>query len=73
MAVTCPGMTRIEIIKIVMIAEITGRRGIEAKANIMRIIKIIAIVIIRTTMETIKMVAIRIIETIAIIIYSILD
>ena len=67
MAVTCPGMTRIEIIKIEMIAEITGRRGIEAKANIMRIIKIIAIVIIRTTMETIKMVAIRIIETIGII------
>ena len=67
MAVTCPEMTRIKIIKIEMIAEITGRRGIEAKANIMRKIKIIAIAIIRTTMETIKTVAIRIIETIGII------
>ena len=67
MAVTCPEMTRIEIVKIEMIAEITGRRGIEATANRMRIIKIIAIAIIRTTTETIKTVAIRIIETIGII------
>lgn len=67
MVVICKGMTRIEIIRIEMIAEITGRRGIEATANLMRIIKIIAIVIIRTTTETIKTVAIRTIVTIEII------
>lgn len=67
MVVTYPEMTRIEIIKIEMIAEITGRRGIEATANTMRKIRIIAIAIIRTTTETIKKVAIRIIETVEII------
>ncbi len=57
----CPKTTRIEIIKIRMIAEITNMIGIEVKVNIMNTIKIVAI---RTTKETIKKVAIRIIEII---------
>lgn len=59
MVLKCPEMTSTETIKIEMIAETTGTTGIEVKASIMRIIKIIAI---RTTKEMIKRVVIRITE-----------
>lgn len=59
MELKCPKMTKIEIIKIKMIAEITDMRGIEATASTMHTIKTVAI---RTTKEMIKKALIRIIE-----------